>query len=179
LEDKAKDLFYEICNWVVVSTHTAIYGYPPPIISDKIVTNLGKLEDWYIEENFSYIMVFRCLVPPHALPKFLPDRLVCCELAHETVLGGIGKELKIVQKNILPSFPLHIGMFSLLDFGHSKVEAVTLGEIKLVDIEFKKHDLQKIVGNHMASCNLKIYEHEYSPQDEIFLGVRSYQEVLN
>jgi hypothetical protein len=48
------------------------------------------------------------------------------------------------------------------------VEVAALGDIKLVDIKFKKNDPQKIVGNHMASCNLKRYEHEDSPQDEIF-----------
>jgi hypothetical protein len=84
------------------------------------------------------------------------------------VLGGISKELKVVQKKVWPSFPLHIGTFYLLDFSHSKVEAVTLGEIKLVDIEFKKHVPHKIIGNHMANFNLKIYEHEESPQDDMF-----------
>jgi hypothetical protein len=74
---------------------------------------------------------------------------------------------------------LHIGTFSLLDFAHLKVEVATLGEIKLVDIEFNKHDLQNIVGNHMSNCNMKIYEHEESPQDKIFRGARSYQEVLD
>jgi hypothetical protein len=64
--------------------------------------------------------------------------------------------------------PLQIGTFSLLYFGHSKVEAAALEEIKLVNIEFKKHSLLNIVGNHMALCNSKIYEHEYSPQDELF-----------
>jgi hypothetical protein len=59
------------------------------------------------------------------------------------------------------------------------VEAATLEDIKLVDIELKKHDPQKIVTNHLDLYNLKTYEHEYSPQDEIFWGVRSYQEVLN
>jgi hypothetical protein len=167
-EDKAKYFFYEICNWVVVSMHTAIFGHPPPRISDKIVVNLDKVADWYIEEHFSYIRVFGCSVPPYALPQFLPDRLVCREVARQTVLGGISKELKAVQKKVWPSFPLQIGAFSLLDFGHSKVEAAALEEIKLVNIEFKKHDPQKVVGNHMASCNLKKYEHEESPQDEMF-----------
>jgi hypothetical protein len=78
--------------------HIAIYDCPPPRISDKIVTNLGKITNWYIEEHFSYIRVFGCSVPPHALPKFLPDRLVCREVAHQTVLGGINKELKATQK---------------------------------------------------------------------------------
>jgi hypothetical protein len=76
-------------------------------------------------------------------------------------------------------FPFTDWYISLSYFGHSKVEVVALGEIKLVDIELKKHDPQKIVGNHMASCNLKRYEHEYSPHDDIFRGVRSYQEVLS
>jgi hypothetical protein len=178
-EDKVKDFFYEICNWVVVPMHISIYGFPTPRISDKIVTNLGKIAYWYIEEHFSYIRVFGCLVPPHAPPKFLPDRLVCCKVAHQTVHGGISKELKGVHKRVWPAFPMKIGMFSLLYFLHSKVEATTLEEIKLVNIEFKNHDPQKIVGNHMALYNLKRYEHEYSPHNEIFQGARSYKEVLS
>jgi hypothetical protein len=76
-EDKEKDFFYEICNYVVVSMHITIYGFPPPRILYKMVENLGKIADWYIEEHFSYIRVFGCFVPPHALPMFLPNRLVC------------------------------------------------------------------------------------------------------
>jgi hypothetical protein len=93
-EDKAKDFFYEICNWVVVPMHIVIFGHPPPIISDTVVANLGKVADWYIEEHFSYIRVFVGSVPPYALPQFLPDRLVCREVARQIVLGGISKELK-------------------------------------------------------------------------------------
>jgi hypothetical protein len=44
-EEKAKYFRYEICNWVVVSMHTDIYGYPPPRISNKIVSNLGRIAD--------------------------------------------------------------------------------------------------------------------------------------
>jgi hypothetical protein len=51
--------------------------------------------------------------------------------------------------------------------------------MKLVDIEFKKHDPNKVVSNHMESCGLERYEHEDSPHDEIFRGVRSYSEVLS
>jgi hypothetical protein len=60
----------------VVPVHIAIYGHPPPRISENIMGNLGKLADWFIEENLSYIRVFGCFVPPHSLPKFLPNRLV-------------------------------------------------------------------------------------------------------
>jgi hypothetical protein len=141
--------------------------------------NLGKIVDWFIEENFSYIMVFGCLVPPHALPIFLPEWLVCQEVAYQTVTAGISKELKAAQKKVWPTFPLQIGMFSLLGFGHSKVVATYLEDVELVDIEFKRHDPNKIMENHLAQYNLKRYMHENSPHDEIFRGVRYYEEVLN
>jgi hypothetical protein len=66
----------------------------------------------------------------------------------------------------------------LLDFGHAKAEAAALEDLKLVLIEFKKHDLQKVVSNHLASCRLKSFEHENSPSDEIFRGARYYAEIL-
>jgi hypothetical protein len=62
------------------------------------------------------------------------------KVAHQIVLGGISKELKAMQKKVWPAFPLKIGRFTLLDFDHSKVEAATLEDIKLVNIKFKKHD---------------------------------------
>jgi hypothetical protein len=95
------------------------------------------------------------------------------------VTGGINKELKETQKKVWPTFPLQVGMFSLLDFGHSKVEATALEDVKLVDIKFKRHDPHKIVENHLAQYNMKRYIHEHSPHDEMFRGVRSYEEVLN
>jgi hypothetical protein len=44
-EDKEKDLFYEICNYVVVPMNITIYGCPPPKISDRVVANLEKIAD--------------------------------------------------------------------------------------------------------------------------------------
>jgi hypothetical protein len=66
-----------------------------------------------------------------------------------------------------------------LNFGHSKVEAATLEDIKLVDIEFRRHDPYQTVGNHLAQSNMKTYEHEESPYDNIFKGIRAYEEVLD
>jgi hypothetical protein len=70
-------------------------------------------------------------------------------------------------------------MFTLLDFGHTKFEVVALEDVKLVDIEFKIHDPHKIVENHLDQYNMKRYNHEESPYDEIFRGARSYEEVQN
>jgi hypothetical protein len=117
-----------------------LYDCLPPRISESVVGNLGTIVDWFIEDNFSYNRVFGCSIPPHALPKFLPDRLVCREVAHQIVTGGIGVELKMAQKKIWPAFPVQIGKFSLLNLGHAKIEAVVLEEVKLINLEHRKHD---------------------------------------
>jgi hypothetical protein len=58
------------------------------------------------------------------------------------------------------------------------VEASALEDIKLVDIEYKRHDPHRVVENHLAQFNMKRYIHEDSPYDEVFRGVRSYDEVV-
>jgi hypothetical protein len=84
------------------------------------------------------------------------------------VIGGIRKELKGFSKKVWPPFPIHFNGYYLLDFRHAKAEATTLEDIKLVHIEFKKHDPHRVMSNHLANCGLKIYEHENSPHDDIF-----------
>jgi hypothetical protein len=176
-EDHAKDSFYEICHFVIIPLHKILFGLEPPRISQAIIENLKTVADWFIEEHFSYVRVFGCAIPPHALPKILPDRLICREVAYQLVNGGIGTELKAQQKKSWPYFPVYLGKFALLNFGHSKVEAEALSEINLVDIEHRKHDPYQIIYKHVAQCGLKAYEHEESFYDDIFRNVQSYDEV--
>jgi hypothetical protein len=79
----------------------------------------------------------------------------------------------------MAALPYSYRCIFLVIFFHAKAEAAALEEMKLVDIEFKKHDPSKVVRNHLASCGLKRYEHEDSPHDEIFWGTRSFAEVLS
>jgi hypothetical protein len=67
-EKNSKYFFYEICHNMVIPVHIAIYGHLSSRISENIMGDLGKLTDWFIEDNVSYIRVFCCFVPPHSLP---------------------------------------------------------------------------------------------------------------
>jgi hypothetical protein len=178
-EENAKDAFYEVCHFIIIPMHKIVFGCEPLRIYDAITENLKAIADWFIEENFSYIRVYGCSIPPHALTKFLPDRLVCREVAHHIVKGGIGLELKAAQKKSWSTFPIHIGKFSLLNLGHSKVEVELLEEVKLVDIEHRKYDPYQVISRHFIHCNIKAYEHETSIYDDVFKDVKSYEEVLN
>jgi hypothetical protein len=167
-ENKSNKFIYEIFNWVMVPLHIAIFGRSPPRISDSIATNLSGIADWYVEAEFSYFRVFGATVPPLALPLFILNKLACCEIAQQTVIGGVSKELKASSKKVCPFFPVQLNSYSLLDFGHAKAEAAALEDLSLVSIEYKKHDPQKIVRNHLENCGLKKFEHECSPSDDIF-----------
>jgi hypothetical protein len=138
--EKASDFLYEIFNWVMVPLHVTIFVHLLPMISYSIVVNLSSIADWYVEAGFSYLMVFGASVPLNALPLFIPDKLACCEIARQTVIGGVSKELKGYSKKVWPLFPIHLCSYSLLYFGHAKVEAIALEDLKLVYVEFKKND---------------------------------------
>jgi len=167
-ENNANKFIYEIFNWVMVPLHVAIFGLTPPRISHSVAANLSRIADWYVEEEFSYLRVFGATVPPLALPQFIPDKLACREIARQTVIGGVSRELKASAKKVWPSFPIQLNSYSLLDFGHAKAEAAALEDLSLSYIEYKKHDPQGIVSTHLGNCGLKRFEHECSPSDDVF-----------
>jgi hypothetical protein len=53
--------------------------------------------------------------------------MACHEIARQTMIGGISKELKGFSKKVWPPFPINLNTYSLLDFGHAKAEASSLG----------------------------------------------------
>jgi hypothetical protein len=112
--------------------------------------------------------VFRAVVPPLALPLFIPDKLACRDIARQIVIGEVSKELKVSSKKVWSFFPVRLNSYSLLDFGHAKAEAATLEDLSLVSIEYKKHDPQRIVSTHLGNCGLKRFKHECSPSDDVF-----------
>jgi hypothetical protein len=75
----------------MVPLHVAIFGHPPPRISDNIVKNLSSIANWYVESEFSYLRVFGASIPPHALPLLILDKLAYREVAWQTVIGSVSK----------------------------------------------------------------------------------------
>jgi hypothetical protein len=115
----------------MVPMHVTIFSNPLPGISDSIAENLSRVVDWYVEEEFSYIRVFDASIPPHALPLFIPDRLSYHEIARQTMIDGISKELKGFSKKVWPPFTTHLNTYYLLDFKHAKGQGNILRRYKI------------------------------------------------
>jgi len=58
-EENGKDSFYKNFHFIVIPLHQMFYGYAPLRISESFIGNLKAVSNWFIEENFSYIRVFR------------------------------------------------------------------------------------------------------------------------
>jgi hypothetical protein len=67
--------------------HIAIYRRPPPRIPERIVTNLGKIIDWYIEDYFSYIRVFWLFGPSSYLAQ-VSTRLIGVKRGSASTCAG-------------------------------------------------------------------------------------------
>jgi len=67
---------------------------------------LLRIGDWFVEEIFTYIIVWGSNGKPHVLPLYVPDKLLCREVSHQTIRIGITLELKKASKKLWLEFPL-------------------------------------------------------------------------
>jgi hypothetical protein len=47
------------------------------------------LGDWFIDEEFSYIIIYGCEGAPYLLPRYVPGRLALREIAYQNISVGI------------------------------------------------------------------------------------------
>jgi hypothetical protein len=71
-EENEKKSFHKTFHFMVILMHKMFFSCEPPHISEAVSNNLKPIENWFIEEIFSYIRVYGCSIPPHVLSKFLP-----------------------------------------------------------------------------------------------------------
>lgn len=64
--------------------------------------------------------MFGSIASPHALPLYVPDKLMAREIAYQTWgVGGMSKVLKDSKKANWPQFPVVYRAFALFDLGNT------------------------------------------------------------
>jgi excinuclease UvrABC nuclease subunit len=80
---------------------------------------------------------------------------------------------------LLPTFPLKLGIYSLLDQNHAHIEDHMMEDVWLYSIILYRHDPKYIVNVHLKSTMYtKSYVHEEFPFDFVFRRVEDYNQVL-
>jgi hypothetical protein len=67
-EEKVKEFFYEVCHYVVILIHQALYGYPPLKFQSKLGKTLKPLQIGLLK-RISLILEFWMLNSPSCSPK--------------------------------------------------------------------------------------------------------------
>jgi hypothetical protein len=73
---------------------------------EKYQDIVGRVGDWYILEYGTNIRVYNTTIYPHLLPKFILVRLALPEIAYQTLVDGVGANLKGENKMIWPPLTL-------------------------------------------------------------------------
>jgi hypothetical protein len=91
-------------------------------MTDKAITVIRRIGDWYLMEHGTYIRIYGAMKPPHLLPRFIPDKLVLQEVAYQTIIHGVEGMLYRSKKSIWPPLPLYIGNYFFENTKQAQVE---------------------------------------------------------
>ena len=75
--------------------HEGTFDKTTPRFSKEVKVDILLVARWFREETFTYITVFGSISSPHALPYYVPDKLLVKEIAYQTTgEGGLTRGLK-------------------------------------------------------------------------------------
>lgn len=63
-----------------------LFGESPPRISKYFQEAFFEIRDWFVEEKFSFIMIYGSEARPHVFPRYILDRIVVREIANHITL---------------------------------------------------------------------------------------------
>jgi hypothetical protein len=172
-----KDHLYQICNGFMVPVHYSIFDRPIPRISYEASFDLPAVAHWFGEECFSYIRVFGSKARPHVLPLYMPDKLLAREISYQIMSEGVTQTLKEEKKRGWPSFPLRIGVYTLLNYKHAEKEAAKLQMLSLVSIPNRLYDPKKTAFIALEQAKLTKVVHQEDQFDDLFMGADSISQV--
>lgn len=175
-----KKHFYEICDNFMAPLHSLVFNKPAPRLSIEARNTVRSIGDWYIQEFYTYIRILGHTSAPHLLPKYVPDWLVLREIAYQTMVEGVTALLSFHSKKTWPKFPIKVGIFTLLNGRHALKEAAAIKELCLCTGTLRRHDPKGFIEEHIKIVGLSpSYQHDSTPNDFIYQGVTSYEEVLS
>ena len=139
--------------------HQMIFNKESPRVSEEASEDISSVARWFVEENFTYVRVFRSYSSPRVLSYYVPDKFLAWEIAYQLV-NGITKQLKNANKAIWPNFPVQCGTFALYDIGHSYKEVSKINLLKLAEMPKRLYDPNDVIKNYTTELKIKPFVKE-------------------
>ena len=105
--------------------------------------------------------------------------MVLEEVPYQIVIEGIRQLCYSLKRKSWPNFPISIGHFSITTSTHANLLRKKITTLKLEESSKRMHDPRGLLASHFSWDHLKShYEHQNEPNDSIYKGFYSFQDVL-
>ena len=136
--------FLQDLSWCHAAHTPTYFWQESPKVFWRSKYRLSPNWEVFIEQLFTYIIIFESVAKPHVLPLYAPDKLLEREITYQITWYDLAKRLKDSKKSLWPVFLVECGAFTLNDFGHAIKEIQNIEILKLATIPSKQYDPDKI-----------------------------------
>ena len=135
-ESKYKQDIDQISQVFIPSLYRLLFGQDAPCMSWRAKETLVKVAHWFPFPGYTFIRVFGTYKAPHAMPRFVTDKMliqeVCFQMSH-----GFSSILSKGKKKPWPTLPLTIGAYTVKDFREVAAEAEAMRSYQLGALEHR------------------------------------------
>ena len=127
---------------------------------------LVKVAHWFPFAEGTFIRVFGSLKTPHALPRFINDKLLFQEVCYQ-MTSSFSKVLTKGKKNPWPTMPLTIGAYTVKYFKEVEAEVEQMKGFYLGPLDLRTYGPERIVPDHCKWAKFKwSYHHTERPYED-------------
>eukprot|EP01018_Ginkgo_biloba_P037210 Gb_31601 [translate_table: standard] len=177
---KYRNHIIPICTHFYPPIYKAINGTDMLRVSEAGRQDLNSIGAWWYFKDVAIIRVEGTLIPPIALPPYVPDRLIALEMARQCFYGVVGK-CKVVSRRPYPYLPFKIGDVYLQNWPSLEKFAREIETMNLLAERVLRYwDLHGRVRRHLVYIQDKVgvaYYHQTSEDYWYYLCLESWEEV--
>jgi len=128
----------------------------------RLIKNIGNR---YLQEDYTYLIIYGVTASPHLLPKYVPNRLTLIDFSYQTIPQGFNSSLaKDARKNNFKPYNIYLGHYGLLNYRKERKEAnVILDQYRFPKGHFGMHDpfVMVVKNNEMVSITYPYTQNQW------------------
>lgn len=131
----------------ITPLYKLLFGEEANYMFKRAKEKIIRVADQFPIQEGTFIRFFGSYKPPHALPKFVIDKLMLQEVCYQ-MTTGLSKTLNKGKKKPQPSLPLTTGAYTIDIFQEVEVEAEEMKGFYFVNLSHHRYDPKGMVAAH-------------------------------